>query len=190
MPNPDDLRAALDAYDQRDPYPPEDTPDDEWVIDPAVADALLRRRSAALRELAKIATLIAAERERLAAFEADLSAGPRNQVARSERLLENYARADNEDTGTTTWRLPHGGFKLNATQGKVVIADEDAFITWANESALELIRVSPVPAIGALRALPHVDGQIYFQGEAIPGLTWEDPGPRNFRMTETPKDES
>lgn len=89
-------------------------------------------------------------------------------------LLVDYRRQLEEQDPSLpkTYRLPSGNLKRRAGSESVQIADPDAFIEWARDGRLDLLRLTPAKdAIKRATTVTEDGTLVSADGEVLPGVT-------------------
>lgn len=156
----------------------------------AQADWALRKIAQRRKALTEDEALYALERKRLDEWIASRRDSATSETDHFVELLEEFHRSIlAEDERAKTISLPSGSLTSRAGQMKWTVTDPEAFIAWAEENALELVRVKKEPALNEIKkaltpkvAEEAIEGvAVSPDGEIVPGVKVE-PQPRTFKQ--------
>jgi hypothetical protein len=121
-----------------------------------------------------------AERQRIADWEARVNGKFTDDIAFFESHLIQYAIHERQDANRKTIETPYGAVKSRATQDKVRVVDEPAFIEWAQDNLPAAVVTKVTASLSALKESitpEHTDtlGWIAMtaNGEIVPGVVVE-----------------
>ena len=161
-----------------------DTPPESFTDDDR-ANRLLRVHASLARDLADVAQVYDAERNRLDDWRDDRTEQIRNRVEWVEQALEMWHRSKLQaNPKAVTVTLPNGQHRARAQQPEWTV-DPDLFLPWAETHGHpELIRVKTIiePDKAAAKKLLHVDADtttpegetvraVTEDGEIVPGVS-------------------
>ena len=194
---PDEVGALLDEYE------PGEFEGEHWsaeelerrfqaAADEKAAQRLMRQRERLIRDVAAVHDRLKPERERLDAFEDDMTGGMKDAIARIDKLLEAWQRQE----GRKQFRTPYGTTRLNPTSKRVEVTDEAKFLAWVIENGYwALVRMDPAKSvIGDMKPGPAIEDwaneaetaiSLMDEDEFVPGVAIVQP--KEGTWTPTPK---
>jgi phage host-nuclease inhibitor protein Gam len=150
----------------------------------------------ALRELGQLTkqaeantALAKSQRQKITDWETQVNEPLQNRMLWLRGMLEQYARAEREESGgkKKSVQTPFGKVSTTIAQPKWAIGDPDAFIAWALVNAPQLVETKQSAKLGEAKKTLTVEGGEAFEpltGDAVPGITITDPGePYTYTIT-------
>jgi phage host-nuclease inhibitor protein Gam len=138
----DDLADYVPADGDRDPVL-----DDELAVQLA-----LRALARELDEIGRLEHLADAEIDRISAWRAATTTGPRERARRLEASIEAWhARELQRDPHRRTVQFPAGRVQARKLPDRFDVADPEQFLAWAREHRPDLVRTRHEPDRAAMR---------------------------------------